>query len=225
MEEEKAKKILENYYLDLSERSLKLLEKQGEWASVIEERSLTFSQFLFTIGAALLAIFFSVHNLIFYHNIFNWGVGFSIFSFLFFIISFKEKIDTDSVKLTEGNEQNEINFKEAYDVLDRQLKNGINIDEFYKDIEKLSDKSEEQSLRVETKAEKMGANYSLELYLFCSLTSLWFLFFSTQKWNLLYLFLGIIIIFYVSNNQNKFFYRFILFYSKKMNKIFPTKNL
>jgi hypothetical protein len=58
MEENQAKKILQDFHTDLSDRSLKLLEKNLEWASAIEERSLVFSQFLFSIGAALLAVFF-----------------------------------------------------------------------------------------------------------------------------------------------------------------------
>ena len=74
MEENQERKILQDFHTNLSDASLKLLEKNSEWASAIEERALTFSQFLFSVGAGLLAVFFSVKNfndLIINHTIFK----------------------------------------------------------------------------------------------------------------------------------------------------------
>ena len=60
--EKQDRKILQDYYNNLSEKSLHLLDKQTSWASSIDEHSVTFSQFLVSICAGLLAIFFSVKD-------------------------------------------------------------------------------------------------------------------------------------------------------------------
>lgn len=227
MDKNQSKKILQDYYFDLSERRLKLLEKNTEWASAIEERSLTFSQFLFSVGAGLLAIFFSVkdfNNLIVNHNIFNWAVVFYLFSFLLFILSFKEKLDADSAGLVKSSKQSEADFSAAYSVLEKQFSNGVDINIFYNEIQDLVEENQKKKIESEKGSQKI-ADYSLELYVSLSLISFWFLFFSTQNWCIFYLYIGIMSILYLSNSQNRYFYRLIRSYSKFMSKIFPTKDM
>lgn len=221
------RKILQDFYDNLSERSLKLLEKNTEWASAIEERSLNFAQFLFSIGAGLLAIFFSVEDfnkLIINHTIFSWSVVFYIFSFIFFILYFKERLDNDSVRLVNSSKQSDIDFNNSYAVLDRQFKNGINIDVFYSEIQKLSEDNQNKKIQIDSERQKNTADYYLELFMFLLTTSFWLLFFATQKWCLIYLFLGVILIFIFTNNQNRPFYKLVRGYSRLMSKIFPIKN-
>lgn len=221
------RKILQDFHADLSERSLKILEKNTEWASAIEERSLTFSQFLFSIGAGLLAIFFSVedfNNLILNHNIFNWAVVFYIISFITFIFYFKERLDYDSSRLVKSSKQSDIDFNNSYAVIDRQLKNGINLDTFYSEIEKLSNDNQIKKVAFEKESKENPADYYLELFMSLLLISFWLLFFSTQNWCFQYLFLGIILIFILSNNQNRPFHKLVRCYSRLMSKVFPVKN-
>lgn len=221
------RKILQDFHTDLSERSLKILEKNTEWASAIEERSLNFSQFLFSVGAGLLAIFFSVsdfNQLIINHNIFNLAVVFYIISFVTFIFYFKERLAYDSSKLVKSHTQSDIDFNNSYAVLDRQLKNGINMDTFYNEIQKLSQENQIKKINLDKETQKELADYYLELFMFLLMVSFWFLFFSTQNWCLLYLFLGIIFIFIFVNNQSRPFYELVRDYSRLMSKIFPVKN-
>lgn len=227
MEENQVRKILQDFHTDLSERSLKLLEKNTEWASTIEERSLIFSQFLFSIGAGLLAIFFSVenfNNLILNHSVFNWAVIFYVFSFIVFIFYFKEKLDNDSARLVKSSKQSDIDFNNSYAVLDRQFKYGINIDIFYDEIQKLSEGNQNRKIQIDKESQKNPADYYLELFMSLLLISFWILFFSTQNWCIKYLFIGIIIIFILANNQNRPFYKFVRFYSRLVNMVFPFKN-
>ncbi len=56
--EKQDRKILQDYHNNLSKKSLKSLEKYTEWSQSIEEHSVNFSQFLFSLVAGLLAIFF-----------------------------------------------------------------------------------------------------------------------------------------------------------------------
>jgi hypothetical protein len=221
--EKQDRKILQDYYDNLSEKSLHLLDKQISWASSVEEHSITFSQFLVSICAGLLAIFFSVkdfNNLIINHSIFNWAVLIYSISFLLYIIYSKEKIDHDSSLLTKGYKQSEIDFKNSYDVLERQFKNGINIDTFYKEIEELSKNNKEKISKIDK-----TPNYFLEFFTFCFMSSLWLLFFSTQNMQICYLYIGLVIIFIITNNQYQLVYKLIYFYSKFLNKIFPTRDI
>jgi len=225
MEESQIKKILKDYSEDLSDKHSKLLERQMDWASSVEEHSVTFSQFLASICAGLLAIFFSVkdfNRLIINHSRFNWAVGIYLISFLLFILYSKEKIDHDSVRLVENTKKGEIDYKDAHDILDRQFKNVFDTNIFYKEIQDLFEK---KSLEASKKPKEEYSNYFLEFFTFCFITSLWLVFCSTQNFNIVILYLGIIIIFYFTNNQNQLFYKLIFLYSKIMSKIFPTKSV
>lgn len=225
--EKQDRKILQDYYNNLSEKSLHLLDKQTSWASSIDEHSITFSQFLVSIlvsvSAALLTVFFSVkdfNNLILNHNIFNWAVVIFFVSFFLYIFYSKEKIDYESAMLIKVYKQSEDDFKNSYHVLEKQFENGINIDTFYKEIKELSEKNSEKISKI-----KEIPNYFLEFFTFCFISSLYLVLFSTLNWNIWYLYIGLIIIFFITNNQYKLFYKLIYFYSKFVNKIFPTRDL
>lgn len=223
-EEKKERKILQDYYDNLSATNLKLLEKHTDWASSLEEQSTTFSQFLTSLCAALLAIFFSVedfNDLIIRHSVFNWAAAVYLVSFLIYTLYSKEKIDHDSLRLVQSNQQNEENFQKAFRVLEDQFKNGIDIKKFYKDIEILSKENKRELTEIDG---KMGGytNYLLELYIFLLLVTFWLVFFSTTDFCTSYLYVGIVLIFCITHNQNRYLYGFVKIYSKLVSKIFPV---
>ncbi len=225
-QEKQDRKTLQDYYNNLSDSNIKLLEKQESWASSIDEHSINFSQFLVSIGAGLLAIFFSVkdfNNLIVNQQIFNWAVVIYLVSFILFVFYSKEKIDAASARLVENSRQSESAFNSSYAILNKQFENGINMEIFYKDVQFLIGENNKRFKDIENEAKKNPADYFLEFYTFCLITTFWFVLFSTQSWCTVYLYVGIIIIFFISHNQNKIFYEFIKLYSNVMYKIFPTK--
>lgn len=227
MDQDQAKKILQEYHSGLSERKLKILEKNTEWASAINERSLFFQQFLFSLEAAILAIFFSVeqfNELIINDTIFHWAVGLFAVSLILFILSFKEKIDEDSLNLVKDGKKSEDDFNNGYSIFQKQIKNGINIDAFYRDLQYLVEDNQKKKIELEKESLKNPGDYSLELFITLLFSSLWFLFFSTKNWFIFYLYIGLIIIIYFSSNQNRFFYKIVKAYSRTISKIFPIKN-
>jgi hypothetical protein len=215
------RKVLLRYKNNIDEKNLKLLEFHMDKANEIEYNSRTFSQFLFSGVAALLAIFFSVenfNNLVVNQTAFNWSILiYSIFFFTFIFYS-KERIDKDSSDLSESNLKADRSFKEAEDVLSRQLEKGIDMNTFYKEVETLYE------LNKATKSKKETPNYFLEMLLFGLAMSLWLLIYSTQSWSIIYLYLGSVIIFYVTNNQNRHFIKIVNGYSRLMSKISPVQS-
>ena len=145
-----------------------------------------------------------------------------LISFILFIFYFKERLDNDSKDLLKSSYQSDINFNNSYAVLERQFKNGINIGKFYSEIQKLSDDNQKIKVASETQSQKKYPDYYLEFFMSLLLMSYWLLLFSTQNWCSTYLYIGLLFIFYLSNNQNKYFYRLVNYYSKLMSKIFPV---
>ena len=226
MEENQQRKILQDYYQDLSEANIRNYAEHRNTHSLIEDRALVFSQFLFSFAATLLAIFFSVESfnkLIMNNIIYNWAIIFYLFSLVVFIFSIKEKNDTHSMDLEKIKIRDKDYYNKGFSILNKQFVEGINIDIFYRDIEKLNDESEEDRIKMEKDALKNPADYSLELYLFLILVSFWLLFFSTQNSHIFYLYAVIPFIFFLTNNQDKYFYELVRWYSRFVIKVFPPK--
>jgi hypothetical protein len=126
--------------------------------------------------------------------------------------------------LVESSKQSDIDFNNTYAVLDKQFNNGIDISIFYNDIQKLSDDNQKRKIESEKEGQKDPADYYLELFLSLLLVSFWLLYFSTQDWCIAYLFGGLFPILFLSNYQNRFFYKFVRAYSRFMSRVFPIKS-
>ncbi len=81
---------------------------------------------------------------------FNWAVIVYLIFFFLFIFYSKEKIDKDSSDLAKGSIEGNQAFNEASEVLNKQFKNGINIETFYKDIEVLLISNQARQLKKES---------------------------------------------------------------------------
>ena len=213
-----AKKSLVEYYNNISDARSKIQDMLVQHSSLIEERSIFFSQFLYSAAAAILAIFLSVDNfyvLIKNFYLFYAALGIYGLSLLIFFLRTKEKIDWDSKQIDISFQKSSEDFNENFAILEIELKNGINMERFHNNIKKRLDEPQP--------SKDMERDYSLEFYVFTIITVFFFVTMSLVQVPMIYLILGLVILFLITHSQKQGFYKILSIYSKFVDKIFKDR--